>query len=90
MAVKLNQGIVDKIKGEFPALSINQIASKYGVAWATVRNIVSPPNGSPAKKAGHDRAKHAVNGDANVEAIVNAAWDTLSLPEKLTVLLRRK
>ena len=42
MAIRLGEEVIRKIKDDFPAMNINQIASKYGVGWGTVRDIVQP------------------------------------------------
>ncbi len=61
MAIPLSETQIEKIKADFPGLSINQIAHKHGVGWITVKNIVAPSNGHSAARAknGH---RHAGGG----------------------------
>ncbi len=72
MPAKLSQGVADKMKAEFPALNINQLAAKYGVSWATARQIVNPMKDPPAPKAARRRAAHIDVGEVSMETVVNA------------------
>jgi hypothetical protein len=90
MAAKLSQGVVDKIKSEFPALNINQIAGKYGVTWARVNSIVAPSDGAARKKRGRKPRAQDDGELAIIGAHVDAFWNQMSLAAKVQFLIGGK
>lgn len=87
MPFVLDETRVAKIKADFPALNVNQIAHKHGVAWKTVRNIVAPePSNGKVHVA--RRAKHAVNGKhSDAELLTATWWEKLTLERRVKIML---
>lgn len=97
MPVKLGAEVAAKIKADFPALTINQIAQKYGVAWATAHAIVNPQkDGAPAgrpKHRGQRKVRASTNGHALTieltDKIADSWFVSLTLEEKAALMRGR-
>jgi len=87
MAIQLSQSQVDKIKADWPALNINQIAGKHGVGWITVKKIVAP-DGNSTKVHHARRSKPAGNGrGSDAELLTTTWWEKLPLERRVKIML---
>ncbi len=88
MRARLTDVVVQKMRSDFPALNINQIAAKYGVGWITAKNAVAPDAPKAAKK--HGKRKAADNGRGEIEVVkmhLDSFWNGLSTAAKIQFLL---
>jgi hypothetical protein len=80
MATQLTDAVVAKMKADFPALAINQIAGKYGVSWYVANRAVRG-NGPRVLHAGKKRA-HPPKVRPGYSQL-NGAGDTVTIPRRL-------
>src|SRR5712691_8152409 len=57
---RLTDVVVQKMRSDFPALNVDQIAKKYGVSWPTAKRALGIESVKQGKK--HGKRKAADNG----------------------------
>ncbi len=88
MRARLTLPIVDKMRSEYPALNVDQIAKKYGVSWPTAKKALGIESVKVAKK--RVRPKAADNGRGEIEVVrmhLDDFWSSLSTAAKVQFLL---
>ena len=89
MAIPLNETQVAKIKADWPNLNINQIASKHGVGWITVKKIVAPESQAAHAKPARRAKTNGKGKHSDAQLLTSTWWEKLPLDERVKIMLER-